>query len=266
MKFELFKRKKSSKIEEMMRENKSEIEEDEREMIRGVFELGETTVKAIMVPRTDVVSAPIDVKLDEVVSLIVKSGHSRIPVYEETIDNVIGFVYAKDLLSSFTKKSNDIYIKKILRPVLFVPEGKMIDDLLKEFKQRKVHIAVVVDEYGGMAGIVSLENILEEIVGEIQDEYDNEEEDIKKISNGSYICDARTLISDINEELSLNLPVNGSDTLGGFVFNLFGKIPEVNEKIDFDGIEFKIEKMEGRQIKKVGLTLRIIDKKEEKQE
>jgi CBS domain containing-hemolysin-like protein len=257
----LFKKKKGSKIKEMISESNGEIEEDEREMIRGVVGLGETFVKTIMVPRTDVVSVSVDMEFDDIISLVIKSGHSRIPVYEDTIDNVIGFLYAKDLLPYLAKNSmskddkNNQAVKKILRPVLFVPEGKMIDELLNEFRQKKVHIAVVVDEYGGMAGIVCLENILEEIVGEIQDEYDDEEEDIKKISPDSYLCDARTPIHDINETLDLDLPETESESIGGFVFNQFGKIPNIKEKILFDGIEFEIEKMDGRQIKKLRILL-----------
>ena len=255
MKIKLFKKKKTSKIEEMINGDKAEIEEEEREMIRGVFGLGETMVKTIMVPRTDVVSVAFDMPIDEIIDVVIKSGHSRIPVYENTIDNVIGFLYAKDLLRR-VYKIKEFDIKKVLRPVIFVPEGKMIDDLLKEFKQKKVHIAVVVDEFGGMAGIVCLENILEEIVGEIQDEYDNEEEEIKKVSPNSYILDARTPIHELNEEIDVNLPVDGSDTVGGFIFNLFGKIPAINDKISYNQFEFRIEKMDGRQIKKVKMSLK----------
>jgi magnesium and cobalt transporter len=241
----------------MIRENETEIEEDEREMIRGVFGLGETTVKTILVPRTDVVAVSADMPFDDIVGIVIKSGHSRIPVYQGTIDNVIGFLYAKDLLAQiYRKKDGEIDIKKILRPVHFVPEGKMIDELLKEFRQKRVHIAVVVDEYGGMAGIVCLENILEEIVGEIQDEYDvNEEEEIVKLSKNSYLLDARTQLVELNEELNIRLPLNGSDTVGGFVFNLFGKIPGVKEKISHDNIEFEVEQMDGRQIKKVRMSV-----------
>jgi magnesium and cobalt transporter len=253
-----FKGKKGSKFAEMIRENESEIEEEEREMIRGIFGLGETPVKTIMVPRTDVVAVSVDMAFEEIVGIVIKSGHSRIPVYQTTIDDVVGFLYAKDLLSLiYKKKDGEVDIKKILRPVLFVPEGKMIDELLKEFRQKRVHIAVVVDEYGGMAGIVCLENILEEIVGNIQDEYDiNEEEEIKKIAPNTYVLDARTQLVELNEELRLNLPLNGSDTIGGYVFNLFGKIPEVNEKITNENIDFKVEQMEGRQIKKVRMSIR----------
>lgn len=255
MKLRFFK-KNSSKIEEMISEDNPEIEEEERDMIRGVFGLGETPVKTIMLPRTDVVAVSVTESFNDIVKVVIKSGHSRIPVYEDTIDNVIGFLYAKDLLPYLAKGENNIDVKKLLRPVHFVPEGKMIDELLKELRQKKMHIAVVVDEYGGMAGIVCLENILEEIVGEIQDEYDHEEEEIKKISSDIYICDARTLMTDLNEALNINISAEGSDTIGGFIFNLFGKIPKVREKITYDNVEYSIEEMEGRKIKKVKIYLK----------
>lgn len=256
MKIRFFK-KNSSRIEEMINEDNPEIEEEERDMIRGVFGLGETPVKTIMIPRTDVVAVSVEESFNDIVKVVIKSGHSRIPVYEETIDNVIGFLYAKDLLPYLARGgAKDTDIRSLLRPVLFVPGGKMIDDLLKEFRQKKMHIAVVVDEYGGMAGVACLENILEEIVGEIQDEYDHEEEEITKISPGVYICDARMLLADLNEALGISISAEVSDTIGGFVFNLFGKIPKVKEKIDQNGIEFKIEVMEGRKIKKVRIDLK----------
>jgi CBS domain containing-hemolysin-like protein len=253
----IFKKKKNSKKEEMIAEDNQEIEKKEREMIRGIFGLGETSVKSIMVPRTDVDAVSVEEPFNKMVRMIIKSGHSRIPVYEETIDNVIGFLYAKDLISYLSGGEKPSEIKKILRPVRFVPEGKMIDDLLKELQQKKEHIAIVVDEYGGMAGIVCLEDILEEIVGEIQDEYDNEEEEVKKVGKNTFICDARTLLSGINEDLNVDLPLDGSDTLGGFVFNLFGKIPAPNEEITYKDVAFKIESIDGHKIQKVRVRTNI---------
>ncbi len=253
--FSIFKRKKSIDIDEMIEEKSESLHEEEKDMIRGIVGLGKTTVKNIMVPRTDVVAVSIDQSFDDIVRTVIKSGHSRIPVYKDTIDNVIGFLYAKDLLPYLVEKPEKVDIKKLLRPVLFVPEGKKIDELLKEFREKKVHIAVVVDEYGGMAGIVFLENIIEEIVGEIQDEYDNEEEEIKKVGENEYECDARMQISDINEILGIELPLDGSDTIGGFVFNLFGKIPKQGEKISYKNLDFKIEKMDGHKIKRIKIKI-----------
>jgi CBS domain containing-hemolysin-like protein len=251
MSIKFFKKKRNNKFEEIIAEEHQDIEQEEREMIRGIIELSETTVRSIMIPRTDVVAIPVDEDFNSMIRTIMKSGHSRIPVYEETIDNVIGFLYAKDLLPSLLKGEKPSDIKKILRPVRFVPEGKMIKDLLKELQQKRDHIAIVVDEYGGTAGIVCLEDILEEIVGEIQDEYDDEEEEINKISSDTYICDARIQLEDINEELGLTLPLEGSDTLGGFVFDMFGKIPFLHEEIEHDNTVFRIEAMNGHRIIKV---------------
>jgi CBS domain containing-hemolysin-like protein len=255
MKFPFFRQKKNSELKKIIGEDGSAIKEEEREMIRGIVELGETTVKSIMIPRTDVVAADVDMSFKEIVSLIVRTGHSRVPVYEQTIDNVIGFFYAKDLLSALLKRSDSVDLGKFLRPVHFVPEGKMVDELLKDFRQKRVHIAVVVDEYGGMAGIVCLEDVLEQIVGDIQDEYDDEEENIKRLGPNSFLCDARTTIEDINEVLGVNLPSDSSDTVGGFVFNLFGKVPKTGDTIVYESARFKIEKMEGRKLKEIVVAL-----------
>jgi len=255
MSIKLFKKKKNSRFVEIISEENKEIEQEEREMIRGVFGLGETPVRTIMVPRTDIVAIPVDEEFGNMVKTVIKSGHSRIPVYEETIDNVIGFLYAKDLLPHLLKGEPPSDIRKILRPVRFVPEGKMIDDLLKELQQKKEHIAVVVDEYGGMAGVVCLEDILEEIVGEIQDEYDNEEEEIEKVGPNTWVCDARIQLQDLNKEVGINLPMESSETLGGFVFNIFGKIPVIREEIAYESVLFRIEAMEGHRILKVRVRI-----------
>jgi CBS domain containing-hemolysin-like protein len=258
MKVKLLKRflksKRKREREDILGRESEGLKEDEKDMIRGVLELGETPVKAIMVPRTDVIALSADEPFDSIVKTIVRGRHSRIPIYEGSIDNVIGFLHVKDLIPYLARGETEVDVKKLLRPILFVPEGKLINDLLREFQQRKEHIAVVVDEYGGMAGIVCLEDVIEEIVGEIQDEYDQEEEEIKKVSDDTYICDARTLIEDINEQLQLNLPMDDSDTLGGFVFNLFGKIPEVKESIGYDNVEFTVDLMDGNRIKKVRVS------------
>jgi len=255
MRIRFFKKKKNNRIEEIIVDENHEIEQDEREMIRGVFGLGETAVRAIMVPRTDVVALSTNEAFSDILKTVIKSGHSRFPVYQDTIDNILGFLHVKDLLPFLAKGEELKDIQKLLRSVRFVPEGKMIDELLKELQQKREHIAVVVDEYGGTAGIVCLEDILEEIVGEIQDEYDNEEEEIREISPHIFICDARIPLNEINEELGIDLPLTGSDTLGGFVFDLLGKIPDVNEKISYEDIGFKVVKIEGHRIKKVQVSI-----------
>jgi len=231
---------------------------DTRDMIKGIVELSETAVKEVMVPRIDVVFLSKDVELSEMFKIIIDCGHSRFPVYEETIDNVIGILYAKDLLKYLTD-SKDIEIEKILRKPYFIPESKRLDTLLREFKRRHVHIAVSVDEYGGVSGIVCLEDIIEEIVGDIQDEFDNEVEDILKIDDNSFLCDGRVDIEDLNEELKLNIPEDDFDSLGGFVFDLFGKIPVKFEKITYNNIEFIIQEMNGHKIETIKIVLKAED-------
>ncbi len=231
------------------------LESEQQDMIRGVVELSETTVKEVMVPRIDTVFLSVDALQDELLERIVGSGHSRFPVYKDTIDNVIGVLYVKDLLRILVRKE-DFQIQALLRKPFFVPESKRIDDLLRELRRRRVHIAVAVDEYGGVSGIVCMEDIIEEIVGDIQDEFDNEREDILQIGDGVYLCDARVNLEDMAEELSVELPVSDFDTLGGFVFDLFGKIPVKYEKVRFGGHDFIIQDMEGHKINTVKIVLR----------
>lgn len=224
-------------------------------MIRGIVALSETTVKEVMVPRIDVQFVSIDSSFDELISTLSECGFSRFPVYKETIDNVVGILYVKDLLP-FYNQTSAVDIEIIIRRTYFVPESKKLDSLLREFKRRKVHIAVAVDEYGGVSGIVCLEDIIEEIVGDIQDEFDNEVEDILEIGENTYLCDARVDIEDLNERLSLSLPEEDFDTLGGFVFDLFGKIPVKYEKVSYSGCDFIIQNMDGHKIKTVKLVVK----------
>jgi CBS domain containing-hemolysin-like protein len=230
------------------------LESDQREMIMGVVELSETSVKEVMVPRIDSVFIDIDNDSDEMLEKIIASGHSRFPVYEETIDNVIGILYVKDVLGSLVK-GKPINIKELMRTPIFVPSSKHIDDLLRELRRKKVHIAVVVDEYGGVSGIVCMEDIIEEIIGDIQDEFDNEKEDIQKLDEATYICDARINLEDLANELKIELPVEDFDTLGGFVFDLFGKIPAAQEKAVYQHHHFIIHGMDGHKINLVKIIL-----------
>jgi CBS domain containing-hemolysin-like protein len=238
----------------------AELSVERKEMIRGVFTLSETTVKEVMVPRIDVAFVSLDMSNDEVMEKVADSGHSRLPVYRDTIDNVVGILYAKDLLHHHAS-GDPIDIDEVTRkPPYFVPDSKKLDSLLREMRRRHVHIAIAVDEYGGVSGIVCLEDILEEIVGDIQDEFDNEREDIIEIGAKVYLCDARVDIGDLNEELGLELPDTDFDTLGGFVFDLFGKIPVRYEKVTFGDTDFVIQDMEGHKIKSV----KIVAAKDEK--
>lgn len=226
-----------------------------REMIEGVHALSDTTVREVMVPRIDTVFLGVDMDPTELVQRISETGHSRFPVYKDTIDSVVGVLYAKDLLQYLTN-GRTISVQEILRPPFFVPDTKRLDALLREMKRRRVHIAVAVDEYGGVSGIVCLEDIIEEIVGEIQDEFDNEREDILEIGDGVYICDARVNLEDMQERLGVELPEQDYDTLGGFVFDLFGKIPVRLEKVSHAGIDFVIQEMEGHKIRSVKVVVK----------
>ncbi|MDR2783740.1 MAG: hemolysin family protein [Treponema sp.] len=231
------------------------LENEQKEMIRGIIELSGTTVKEIMAPRIDTVFIHASSPKDEILAAITESGHSRFPVYEETIDNVIGILYAKDVLTCLVK-NQEFDIQKLLRTPFFVPEPKRIDELFRELRRKRVHIAVVVDEYGGVSGIVSMEDILEEIVGDIQDEFDNETENIVKINESMFLCDARVNLEDLAEEINIDLPVDNFDTLGGFVFDLFGKIPVKYEKTVYNGCDFIVQEMEGYKIQKVKIVMK----------
>jgi CBS domain containing-hemolysin-like protein len=224
-----------------------EVSSERREMIKGIEELSETTVKEVMVPRIDTVFISIDAPRDELLETVVACGHSRIPVYRETIDDVVGVLYVKDLLLAIAKGSS-IDLTAMIRKPFFVPESKRIDSLLREFKRRHVHIAIAIDEYGGVSGIVCMEDIIEEIVGDIQDEFDNEREDIVAIGDKAWLCDARVNLEDLNDETGLGLPVEDFDTLGGFVFDLFGKIPARYEKVSWRSFDFVIQEMDGHKI------------------
>jgi CBS domain containing-hemolysin-like protein len=240
---------------EINRKTYQALETDQREMIRGVVELSGTTVKEVMVPRIDTVFLSAEASKDELLSCISESEHSRFPIYEETIDNVIGILYVKDVLKCLIR-GDEFDLRRLLRKPFFVPESKHIDDLLRELRRRRVHIAVVVDEYGGVSGIVCMENIIEEIIGDIQDEFDHEREDVLPIGEGVYLCDARVNLEDLAEEIGVSLPVEDFDTLGGFVFDLFGKIPVKYEKAVYEGHDFIIQDMEGHKINTVKIVLK----------
>jgi CBS domain containing-hemolysin-like protein len=231
------------------------LESDQKEMIKGVMELPDTTVKEIMVPRTATVFIQADSPREDLLNTLVETGHSRFPVYEDTIDNVIGILYIKDVLRSLVK-GEALEIRRLLRKPFFVPLSKHINELLKELRRRRVHIAVVVDEYGGVSGIICMEDILEEIIGDIQDEFDNEQEDILRLADDSWLCDARVNLDDLSEEIGVELPAEDFDTLGGFVFDLFGKIPVKYEKAVYGNIDFIIQNMEGHKINTVKIVLR----------
>ena len=230
-----------------------DLEDEQKQMIRGVVKLSETTVKEVMVPRTDTVFISADDSKDELLKKITESEHSRFPVYKDTVDNVIGILHVKDILIALVNEK-PIEINAFVRKPFFIPVSKHIDDLLRELRRKKVHIAVVVDEYGGVSGIVSMEDIIEEIIGDIQDEFDHETEDVVNLSEGMWLCGARVNLKLLAEETELELPVDDFDTLGGFVFDLFGKIPVKNEKIVYKDYDFIIQEMDGHKINSIKIV------------
>ena len=229
------------------------LDEEEQEMIENVLELRDSTADEIMTPRTDIVAVEVSSDLSKVLETITIGGHTRVPVYEDNIDNIIGMVYAKDLLAEIGKEPGQFKLRDKMRHAYFVPETKPLRVLLHEFQNRKLHIAVVLDEYGGTAGIVTLEDILEELVGEITDEYEEAEpEPVKKIDRNTIEADAMTPIDDVNDEFDVNLPEDEDyETLGGFVFSRLGYIPKANESFEYGNLKFTIASAEARRIKRI---------------
>jgi CBS domain containing-hemolysin-like protein len=228
------------------------LEEDEREMLHGVIEFGDIPVREVMVPRMDMVCSEVSKGIDHVMTLIEENGFSRIPVYEGKVDNIIGMVYAKDLLLAMCRQDQTRDVRELMRPAYFVPESKKIDELLREFKRQKTHIAMVVDEYGGTAGLVTLEDVLEEIVGEIQDEYDKDEEPSYEALGASKArVSGRMSLRELGDLLDLELPSDDFDTLGGFIYHLAGKVPSEGEELAWNGLVLRVERVRGRRIEKV---------------
>ncbi len=235
------------------------IEAEERDMIEGIFEFGDTTVKEVMVPRIDMVCAEISMPPKDFLALVQKTRHSRIPIYRERVDHIEGVVYVKDLLSILST-GQDWEIARIMRDSYFVPENKNIDELLREFKNAKVHIAIVVDEYGGTSGLVTLEDLIEEIVGEIQDEYDEETPLFQWREEGQVLtADARIAIEDLNLLLNVDLPQDGYETLGGFIYNHLGQVPNPRDSFTFDNLILSIEDVVGQRITTVRIEKRETD-------
>jgi len=237
-----------------VREENAAIEEEEKEMIASIFELGVTMAREVMVPRIDVVAVAVEVPLMDALDIILAKGHSRIPVYQDTIDNILGLLYAKDLLKYLRDGETAVDMRDILRPAFFIPESKKVDDLLQEMQRQKVHMAIVIDEYGGTAGLVTIEDLVEEIVGEIQDEYDLEESFIEVISESEVIFNARVDLDDVNRMMAIELPTEESDTLGGLVYSQLGKVPDPGDVVTLDGVKIAVISVAGRRIKKVRVT------------
>lgn len=231
--------------------------ETETDMINSIFEFDNTVVKEVMTPRTDIAAINIDATVDEIFDVIVEEHFSRIPVYEETIDNIIGLLYVKDLFGMVKYgKEFKISLKDIIRPAYFVPEYKKIDELFKEMQKSKTHIAIVIDEYGGTAGLITIEDLLEEIVGNIFDEYDDEVLEFEKIDDDTYIINGMLSIDEVNDIMHTELPEDELefDTISGMVLSLSGKMPEVGDEAEFDGVQFRIEEVDDKRITKIKVT------------
>ena len=243
-------------LEREDRENRSKAEMEERQtMIEGISELKDKTVKEVMVPRVDVQFISSDITLGDLYVIIQEQGYSRYPVYEQTIDNIIGVLYAKDILRHGIEKA--FSAKALMRKPYFIPESKHLDDLLREFKLRKVHIAIAIDEYGGVSGIICMEDILEVIVGDIMDEFDEDEDDgICKLDDNTFVVDARTSIEEINEAIGLHLGEEEFETIGGYVFELFGRIPLKDESVEDDEAIFTVEDIDGHKINQLKLVVK----------
>ena len=227
------------------------IEEDERQMIRGIIDMEDTTAREIMVPRIDIAALDEEDTLDDALQIIVQKGYSRLPLYRETIDNVTGIIYAKDLLRCLAENRRPA-LKEVARPAYFIPEAKKVDELLSELRASKVHIAIIVDEYGGTAGLVTIEDLIEEIVGEIQDEYDREEAPVERVSESEAILDARVSVDTLTELFGFESEDQQDyDTIGGFVYHHLGKVPSAGDEVRVDGLTLRVLSVIGRRIKKV---------------
>ncbi|NCB38794.1 MAG: HlyC/CorC family transporter [Erysipelotrichia bacterium] len=251
----------SSSVEEIdnyftLGEEAGIIEHDEKEMISSVFEFGDTLVREVMVPRPDIIAMPISTSLDELLKFVREDGHSRFPVYDNSIDKVLGILYVKDILIKLDEIRESYDLFKLLRPPFFVPETKKLDDLLGEFQKRKQHLALVVDEYGGISGLVTIEDLLEEIVGEIVDEYDlDEQAPLTRIDDYVYSVDARFSISDLEAELNCELDYDDSETVGGFVLEKLGRIPQRGETLEEPQGSFQITEIKGNRILRVKFSM-----------
>lgn len=243
-------------------EEEGEIEPEEREMIHKIFEFGETTVKEVLVPRMDMVCIEANRSLEEAVDKALEHGFSRLPVYEGTVDNIVGIVHIKDLFTHIREK-RQVSLKEVMRPTYYVPETKKVSDLLKDLQRSRQHMAICTDEYGGTVGLVTIEDLLEEIVGEITDEHDPRMELIKKVNERTYIVNGAVPIDDLNKYLGSNFPEENSETIGGFVFHCLGKLPKPGDSIEYDGYEISVQKIEKRRIVQVKIIKPLTPSNEE---
>lgn len=231
------------------------MEQEERRMIEKIFELGETEVREVMVPRIEMIAVEIGTSFEEMQRLASKTGYSRFPLYREDADNILGIIYLKDVFAAMPFAQRAFDLEQLARKPYFVPESKMLDKLLEEFKLQRNHMAIVVDEFGGTAGLVTMEDLLELIVGDIQDEHDAEEAELVKLSDNVYMISANMSMDDLAEQLDLPLEEKEFETVGGYIYDLVGSLPNVGEKIEADGLRFIVEKIKGQRIEKVRLIV-----------
>jgi len=242
---------------ELTEQNDTTQEEDK--ILQGIVSFGNTDTKQVMCPRVDVFALSTSMSLEEILPQLIEEGYSRIPVYEERLDKIEGILYSKDLMPNLHLPNFDW--TTLLRPAYFVPENKKLDDLLKEFQQKKIHIAVVVDEYGGTSGVVTLEDLIEEIVGDITDEFDDEDIEYSKIDENNYVFEAKVSLKDFYRITELppqeefEKAKGEAETLGGFIIEIAGQLPRLRQKLDFEGVSFTIESVDKKRIKRVKVTL-----------
>ncbi|MCJ7673417.1 MAG: hemolysin family protein, partial [Acidimicrobiia bacterium] len=234
--------------------NEESIEIEERQLIHSIFEFGDTVVREVMLPRPDMIAIEADATVEAAIERAIEGGFSRIPAFEETHDNIIGLVYLKDLVRRARSGAGAEPVRASLRPAVFVPEQKRVAELLREMQAKQFHMAIVVDEHGGTACLVTLEDLLEEIVGEITDEYDVEGPGVEHLPDGSLRVPGRLSIDDLSDELGMELPDAEWDTVGGLVFNLQGHVPDEGESVGFQGLQFRTERVQGRRIVSVVIT------------
>jgi len=241
-------------LQDLITESEEEgiINEEEGDMLASIFQFGETIVREVMVPRIDMVCCPLLANFEELLQTILGSGHSRVPIYEGTTDRIVGLVYAKDLLKHWGEEASLLTVAEVMRPPYFIPETKLIDELLQDFRQRRIHLAIAVDEFGGTSGLITIEDLLEEIVGEIQDEYDSEEEQIQPEGGGSLLLDARLTIYELEQTIEAEIPNKEHfDTLGGYLIHLTGHVPVVGETIEEGAWRLTVVEGDERRIAKV---------------
>ncbi len=246
----------AEEIHDLMDEGQAKglITGEESDMVYGVLDLKEITAHSIMVPRTEISSVPMDATLDEVIHLVAECGHTRIPFYDGTLDHIMGTLHAKDLLKLWGQPPETRIPKDLLRPPFFVPGSTRVMDLLRDLQTKQTHLAIVADEYGGTAGIITIEDILEEIVGEIMDEHDNEQSLISDIDEHSVMVDARLEIEKLEKHLDVELPEGDFESVGGFIIHLLGKIPDQGEQITFGNLDMTIHSADERKIDKIKVT------------